>query len=178
MTDAKNQTTRYAYFVDDNLQQVSYSNAVVTTPSVTFTYDTNYNRILTMIDGAGTNSYAYNSMTNGLLGAGRLASIDGPLPNDTVTYGYDELGRVTNRAIDSVAQTVVYDALGRVTQLTNVLGSFTNSYVNATFRLSTNYYPNGQNTAFSYYGTTNDLRLQQIQASTISSQLYSFLYTY
>src|SRR6266404_9416211 len=107
MTDAKSQTTLYSYFADDNLAQVSYSNAVVATPSVSFTYDTNYNRILTMVDGIGTNTYGYNSATNGLLGAGRLSSVDGPLPNDTITYQYDELGRVTNRAIDSVAQTMV-----------------------------------------------------------------------
>jgi len=89
MTDAKSQTTLYSYFADDNLAQVSYSNAVVATPSVSFTYDTNYNRILTMVDGIGTNTYAYNSTTNGLLGAGRLSSVDGPLPNDTITYQYD-----------------------------------------------------------------------------------------
>src|SRR6266699_3296687 len=79
MLDAKGQTTFYNYFVDDNLKQVSYSNAVVATPAVSFTYDTNYNRRLTMVDGTGTNTYAYNLITtNATLGAGRLASIDGP----------------------------------------------------------------------------------------------------
>jgi hypothetical protein len=33
-----------------------------------------------------------------------LASVDGPLANDTITYLYDELGRITNRAIDTVAE--------------------------------------------------------------------------
>jgi len=28
-------------------------------------------------------------------GAGRLASVDGPWPNDTVSYAYDALGRAT-----------------------------------------------------------------------------------
>jgi hypothetical protein len=32
--------TLYAYKTDDTLQQVSYSNAVVSTPSVSYTYDT------------------------------------------------------------------------------------------------------------------------------------------
>jgi len=85
-------------------------------------------------------------------------------------------GRVTNRAIDSVAQTVVYDALGRVTLVTNVLGSFTNNYLNTTFRLSSVAYPNGQITAFTYFGNSG--------ASTVRSNgitgaiLKRFVYGY
>ena len=72
-----------------------------------------------------------NITTNATLGAGRLASIDGPLANDTITCQYDELGRTTNRAINSAAQNVAYDALGRVTALTNAPGSFTNKWHDA-----------------------------------------------
>ena len=32
-------------------------------------------------------------MTNTVLGAGQLASVDGPLTNDTIAYNYDALGR-------------------------------------------------------------------------------------
>jgi YD repeat-containing protein len=73
-----------------------------------------------------------------LLGAGRLASVDGPLGNETIAYAYDALGRITNRAINGVAQTVAFDALGRVTVVANVLGSFTNFSVGATSRVATN----------------------------------------
>src|SRR6266566_7746429 len=111
ISDAKNQTTLFEYFKDNNLKQVTYSNAVIATPSVTFTYDTNYNRLLTMTDGVGTTSYGYNAVTNGVLGAGRLASVDGPLTNDTVNYYYDMLGRVTNRLINGVSQTITFDSL-------------------------------------------------------------------
>jgi RHS repeat-associated protein len=178
VTDAKNQTTFYDYFKDNNVQQVSYSNAVVATPTVSFAYDTNYNRLLTMTDGVGTTSYGYHVVTNTQLGAGQLASVDGPLANDTITYTYDELGRVKSRAIDGVAQAVTYDALGRVTVVTNALGSFTNAYVGVTGRLSTNAYPNGQQTVFSYYGSTNDFRLAEIRHSTLNSNLSTFSYTY
>jgi hypothetical protein len=112
---------------DNNVQQVSYSNAVVATPTVSFTYDTNYNRLLTMTDGIGTTSYGYLAVTNTQLGAGMLASVDGPLANDTITYTYDALGRVKSRAIDGVAQAVTYDALGRVTVVTNAMGTFSNA---------------------------------------------------
>jgi len=159
-------------------KQVAHSNAVVATASLSFIYDTNYNRLLTMIDGVGTNAYAYFGASNTVLGAGRLQSVDGPLANDTISYTYDELGRVKSRAIDGAAQQISYDELGRVTVLTNVLGSFTNTYVNATMRPSTNFYPNGQRTVFSYYGASNDFRLQQIQHSILSTQLSTFSYTY
>ncbi len=39
----------------------------------------------------------------GQAGAGQVASVDGPLIADTITYAYDPLGRVTTRAINTVA---------------------------------------------------------------------------
>jgi YD repeat-containing protein len=131
-----------------------------------------------MTDGIGTTTYGYHAVTNTQPGAGQLASVGGPLANDTITYTYDELDRVKSRAIDGVAQAVTYDALGRVTVVTNALGTFSNAYVGVTGRVSTNYYPNGQQTVFSYYGSTNDFRLQQIRHSTINTQLSTFSYTY
>ena len=179
VTDAKNQTTVYSYFLDNNLAQVTYSNAVIATPSVAFTYDTNYNRSLTMSDGIGTTMYGYYPVAAGQLGAGRLASVTGPLPNSTVTYGYDQLGRMSSRAINGMAQAATYDALGRVIMVTNALGSFTTVYLDATALVTTNFYPNGQQTAFNYYGTNNDERLQQIQNLTPGGQnLSSFGYAY
>jgi hypothetical protein len=37
---------------------LTYSNAVVATPGVSFSYDTNFSRVATMIDGIGTNTYS------------------------------------------------------------------------------------------------------------------------
>ena len=68
-TDAKNQTTLYQYLKDNNLKKITYNSSV--TPDVSFTYETNYNRISTMVDGIGTNVYSYNPVTNPL-GSGRL----------------------------------------------------------------------------------------------------------
>src|SRR5688572_5911701 len=165
VVDAKGQKTSYEYYPDDNLKRVSY-NSVITTPPVSFTYHSSYNRIQTLIDGIGTNTYAYYAVSNTVLGAGRLQSIDGPLANDTITYTYDELGRIKRRGINSAEQQVTYDALGRVTVVTNLLGSFTNSYVSNTFRLSSVAYPNGQKTLFNYVGSTNDQRLEEIKHIT------------
>ncbi|MEW6738045.1 MAG: hypothetical protein AB1489_42605, partial [Acidobacteriota bacterium] len=63
MTDAKNQTTNYEYFKDNNLKQVSYTNAQIATPTVSYTYDTNYNRLVSMQDGTGTTTYTYHPVT-------------------------------------------------------------------------------------------------------------------
>jgi RHS repeat-associated protein len=179
MIDAKNQTTAYNYNVDNTLQQISYSNAVVDTPPVSYTYDTNYNRIVTMVDTNGTTTYTYNPNNSTVLGAGKLASVVGPLPNSTITYGYDQLGRVLNRAINSVTNAVTYDNLGRVMIVTNVLGAFTNKYVGVTARLSTTTYPNGQALTNTYFGNTGDHRLQEIlnqasDGSTISKFDYAY----
>ncbi len=68
-----------------------------------------------------------------------MALVDGPLSNDTITHTYDELGRVTERAINGSANTVTwaFDALGRVTSEANVLGTFTYTYDGVTSRLAT-----------------------------------------
>ena len=56
-TDPKLQYRDTAYFKDNTIQQISYPNASPATPSVSFTYDTVYKRIATMVDGTGTTAY-------------------------------------------------------------------------------------------------------------------------
>jgi len=182
MTDAMGQSTNYTYFADNNLQQVSYTNAVHATPSVSYTYDTNYNRLLTMTDGTGVTTYTYNPITAPPgLGAARLQTADGPLPNDTISYGYDELGRVANRSINGAANaaSVQYDSLGRVQNVTNPIGMFNYAYVNTTGRLDHVDFPNGQKVQYTYFDNLGDQRLQQIKNLDPSNAVISqFDYTY
>jgi RHS repeat-associated protein len=181
MTDAMSQMTVYTNNIDNTLAGVSYLNAVVATAPVSFTYDSNYNRVLTMVDTNGTTTYTYNPSTNTVLGAGRLASVAVPLSNNTatITYSYDQLGRVLNRAINNVTNAVAYDSLGRVMIVSNVLGVFTNTYVGVTARLSTMTYPNGQLLTNTYFGNTGDERLQEIlNQGTNTSTISKFDYTY
>jgi YD repeat-containing protein len=121
------------------------------------------------------------------VGAGRLASVDGPWANDTIAYVYDELGRVVGRTINTTANEVEisYDALGRVSQITNPLGVFDYTYVNATGRLASVAYPNSQVTNFDYWPNTaasagnGDQRLKEIEnLKPNSSNLSTFGYTY
>ena len=75
--------------------------------------------------------------------------------------------------------TTTFDTLGRVSSISNVLGLFTNTYVGATFRISSVSYPNGQGVSFSYFDTNNDVRLQTIANTNSSGDVISkFDYTY
>jgi hypothetical protein len=163
-TNAKGEHTDYTYFKDNNINAISYPNAGNATSTVSHTYDSVYNRVATMVDGIGTTTYSYNAVTTGTgtLGAAMVASIDGPFSNDTIAYGYDELGRGVSRSINSVSSSQTYDLLGRVDAVTNALGSFSYTYVDETARPATVGYPSGQTTEFAYFNNAGDRRLQQI----------------
>ncbi|MCS7081316.1 MAG: hypothetical protein NZ585_14880, partial [Chloracidobacterium sp.] len=164
MTDAKGQRTNFAYLLDDNVQSISYTNAsgqplTPPTPGVSFTYDADFNRLTGMTDGVGTTTYEYYPV-NGQLGAGQVKRVDGPLVNDTLTYTYDALGRMASRSVGTGnAQAMTYDNLGRVTSLTNLLGTFTPTYDGVTGRVLELLYPNGQKTQMSYADNVGDRRL-------------------
>jgi YD repeat-containing protein len=145
---------------------------------VSYTYDTKYSRLATMVDGIGTTQYAYHGITAPpALGAGRLASVDGPWANDVITYQYDALGRVVNRAIDGVAETRVFDALGRISNVTNALGAFAYTYDGLTSRLKQVDFPNGQKTRYTYDGP--EFRLKSIEnLKSDNSNISTFGYTY
>ena len=184
-TDALGRRTNYSYFADNNLSQVSYTNSLggqltPPTPTVTLTYNSNYNRIASMTDGTGLTTYDYYPIDAlPALGAGMLRSIDGPLGNDTVSFAYDKLGRKIEQSVDGLAETMDYDTLGRLTTTTNALGSFVRSYDGVTPRLLTLTYPNSQTANYTYFGNTQDRRLQTLQNLTNgSANLSKFDYTY
>jgi YD repeat-containing protein len=78
-----------------------------------------------------------------------------------------------------VAATQAYDALGRVTTETNVLGLFTYGYDGVTARLASVTYPNCQTSSYTYFGNVGDRRLQTIQHQKSDLSILSkFDYTY
>jgi RHS repeat-associated protein len=177
ITDPKEQVSTFTYALDNSILSTVYSNAQVSTASVTYSYDAQYGRLETMTDGTGMTSYAYHQA--GALGAGQVASVDGPLTHDTITYTYDQLGRVTTRAIDGVGVTWTFDALGRLTNEANVLGTFTYSYDGATARIASVTYPNQQTSTYSYFGNSGDRRPQTIHHKYPNGETLSrFDYTY
>ena len=180
VTDPKAQVKTYSYLLDDNLQGVGYTNEQYATPDVSFTYETAFNRVATMVDGTGTTTYGYHAIgASPPLGAGKLATVDGPLSNDVISYAYDELGRVKSRAMNAVALSYEYDALGRIMTETNVLGAFFYQYDGVSSRLKTVTYPNGQTSSYAYYGNIGDHRLQEIHhKKSGGTTLSKFNYTY
>ncbi|HAV65144.1 MAG TPA: hypothetical protein DCY13_22580, partial [Verrucomicrobiales bacterium] len=118
--DERNQITRLDYNLDGSLRQRRYFDAHIPIATMKLTYDPNYRRLLTREDGSGVTTYGYHPITaNPGFGAGKLASVDGPLPNDTITYAYDGLGRVVSRAINGVGILRTWDEAGRLSRLTN-----------------------------------------------------------
>lgn len=173
VTDARGQRTNYQYAADDNVAQVTYTdtagNALVPpTPTVTYTYDPNFDRIRQMHDGTGDTVYGYKPITNTPTpGAGKLETVTGPLANSAISYSYDKLGRALSYAVNGVGSAVDYDALGRLTTTDNPLGHFSRTYDGVTQRLGALNYPaaTGVVATYSYYGGTSDRRLQTLQNS-------------
>jgi YD repeat-containing protein len=128
-------------------------------------FDDRYKAVLS----EGASDYYYCSLMDYIhlnpLGAGQLASVDAPLANDTITFTYDQLGRVTNRSVNGTAnsETWTFDSLGRVSTDVNKLGTFTNTYIGVTDRLSKLAYPGGASANYLYFPNSGDKRLQQIK---------------
>jgi RHS repeat-associated protein len=177
ITDPLDQVTTYTYNVDDSLANTGFTNVTIATPNISHTYDPYYARPLTMVDRNGTTSYTY--VAPGTNGAGQLASVDGPFTNDTITYTYDELGRVATRMLNGTGTELAYDALGRLAQLEFPIGTFDYTYDGHTGRRSSVAYPNGQTTVYSYFDDQHDFRLQTIHHKNPSAATLSkFDYTY
>lgn len=175
--DEKLQVTQYDYNRDDTLSGIIYNNATVATPPVAFEYDVDYRRLSSMTDGTGTTLYRYIPITPApALGAGQVASVDGPLPDDAIAFSYDELGRRVSTAVNGVASSVTYDAAGRIVAEANALGTFTSSYDGNSFRQTSQVYPNGQIVELSYAGDLQDHHLQRITHKVGGNPISEFIY--
>jgi RHS repeat-associated protein len=161
ITDAKNQVATFTYNLDNTLANVSYNNAQIATPSVSYSYDPQRGRLTGMTDGTGNTNYSYYPL--GVLGGNKVQTVQGPLPTSTVNFGYDELGRLSNRSINGVVQTLLRDALGRVSSINNALGGFTYQYDGVSSRTTEVDGPNGRKTTFAYFDVLHDGRLQEIK---------------
>jgi len=175
--DEKLQTTTFAHGLDNTLCSINYANSTVPTPGVSYAYDTNYVRITSMADGTGITLYSYNPITaTPTLGAGQLASVDGPLPNDTITYAYDELGRPVQTAINGVGSALTLDAAGRIVGETNALGSYAYAYDGSSGRLVSQSFPNGLTKTLGYGGNLQDFMLLQISNAVGATPVSQFIY--
>ena len=173
-TDAAGKSTQLAYNLDDSLAQATFS---LTTPSVSYTYDNVYSRVTQLVNGTGTNQFTY--VPAGQAGAGSIQSINGPLSNNTITYGYDALGRPLTLQIGTATSAVQYDTLGRVWWSSNQLGVATIAYVNASQRPASIKWPNGFGTSLNYTPVSDGSRLQSmITTNSTGSLIESYAFAY
>lgn len=179
VTDAKGQSKVFSYNVDDSTASITYSSAQQPTPGLSVSYDPAYPRAVSMTDGLGVTTYSYGAVNGSAAGANQLKEVKTLWNGVTVSFTHDVLGRVLSRAINGVPQSVVRDAAGRVTSLTNVLGSFGYTFENASRRVTGISMPNGQSVAATYFGNTGDRRLKQLRnvqpnAATLSQSDYTY----
>jgi RHS repeat-associated protein len=177
MIDEKQQFTVYTYNADNTPNSIVYAHTAVPTPNVTYAYDPNYRRVVSMTDGIGTTTYNYIPVTTPpVLGAGGLGRVEGPLANETIAYTYDQLGRVVQTSIDGVLSTRAFDAAGRIISASNALGSFVYSYDGASDRLLLETDPNGQRASASYGSNLQDFALQHLTYAVGVSSVSQFTY--
>jgi RHS repeat-associated protein len=147
-------TTNYAYDPVGNLSGVTYPNGV----STSYTYN-QLNRLTNMqstcgtaVPGCGSAGIPIASYTY-TLGAGgnRLSVVE--LSGRTVSYGYDDLYRLTNEAISGAsaqngAIAYQYDPVGNRKQLSSTVAAIPSGLMNydANDRLGTDVYDNNGNT--------------------------------
>jgi YD repeat-containing protein len=95
-------------------------------------------------DGAGISTFSYAT--------GRLQSVDGPWENDTLTYGYDSLGRMVSLQPEGGQQvTHTYDPLNRLEKITTGTAEYNYSYQSAISPLVQQLTrPNGVTTQYDY----------------------------
>jgi RHS repeat-associated protein len=177
-TDGLSQTKTLGYNAANEVTSITYGGEVNPTSDVTFAYDSWYPRRTSMTDGLGTTSWSYvapgttcsgGSTTN--CGALQLASENGPFTsNDTISYVYDELGRLKSRTVGSDAETFTYDIHNRVTAHTNTLGTFNYTFNGQTQDpLTRTLGTTGVKLTYAYGNNSADRRLASITPSQLAS---------
>ena len=144
----RGQVVSYSYDANGNTTLIDYPNMA----DVSLSYNA-LDQVSQVSDGVGTHTFNYDDY-------GRLLSQSGPFANDTQTYAYDALQRLSAQSVGRGAsggtqsQSYSYDALGRLSGLTSNgtqgVGAFAYHYVGLTGMLSRLDMPNGTHTDQSY----------------------------
>ena len=82
----------YNYDAVGNVTNINYSGS---TPDLAYQYDS-LNRVTNMVDGLGQTAFTYTK-------GGQIESENGPWDNDTVTYGFNESGLLSQLTVEMAA---------------------------------------------------------------------------
>ncbi|MCG8600221.1 MAG: hypothetical protein MI807_08785 [Verrucomicrobiales bacterium] len=181
-------TVSYQYNLAGQTLLADYSDASM--DDVSYTYADDLGRMTGMTDGIGNTIYTYHPLNSN--GAGQLHTLNGPWANDTVSYRYDDMGRMDRREIQNDDQSVSafveyrFDTLGRVDRITDNLGVHevtafdgdTSRPLNSVSKADETSNPILQR-AYGYTNVSAGKRLQSITNTNGSSNaISSFDYTY
>ena len=173
LTDALGQIKQFAYSLDDAVTGLSYINPINPTPNVRFSYDPHFRQLTSMMDGNGTRAFSYARV--GDSGALGLVKEAGPFSNDSISYQYDRLSRLSARIVDSSTETFTYDKLSRLVRHDSALGGFNFTYLGQTSQIVSQQSDSGVvGTVWTYESNTGDRRLK---ALTNSGATRSFMYS-
>lgn len=187
-TDARGVVTTYGYDGLNRLQSVSYnvgSTGVPATPSLSYAYGTdstqnNNGRLLTVTDGVGSETYAYDLL-------GRATQLQKKINGTiyTMGYGYNLAGEVTSITYPSgrVVQRS-FDAIGRLCEIapqTTGCGTAASPYAtaygyNTAFEATGFSYGNGVAASFGY--SSDRLQLTSLSYVKGTQTLFGLNYFY
>src|SRR5262249_50725286 len=108
--------------------------------------------------------------------AGQLASVDGPLPDDSIIYAYDELGRRGHRAVNGGDSALSFGETGRLIWGTHAFGAFSYVYYGRFAPLVFPALPDGRGEGRSYNGHLLDYTLARITHRQGSTAISEFIY--
>ncbi|WP_303713512.1 RHS repeat-associated core domain-containing protein [Brevundimonas naejangsanensis] len=125
LTDGKSNVSTLTYDGFDRLARMNYPNATgggtSTTDYEEYGYDAASNIVTMRTRAIQTFSATYDALN-------RQTALNAPAGTPSVTYAYDNLGRLTSASIPGQTTTQAWDALGRLTSETGPLGSMSYQY--------------------------------------------------
>lgn len=174
-TDPLGQVKSFSYALDDQISQVSYTNSVHPTATVSYTYDPIFGYRTSMTDGGGTTRYVYGPV--GAPGALAVVQEQAASNNVLINYSYDELGRLARRTVSGAGtEDFQYDGIGRLTNHISDLGSFVTGYLGQTAQLTRRTLTGTSlKTEYSYLPNSGDRRLATIANTGLSASNYLYL---
>jgi len=148
VTDQRGFYKEFKYFVDGNIEEISFDDGgtsdpdYIDAPTVNYTYDPYFNRTATLTTEGDPDDYGYQYYGfTGNGNANRLETVtiskirNTQAVNTDIDYVYDSLGRLLTRSFKGNTETYAYDLLDRLDALNDPLGDFDYGYDGLTSRI-------------------------------------------
>lgn len=125
LTDGKGNVSTFVYDGFDRMSHLRYPNPTTSGSSTTdyeeYVYDAASNVTSIRTRAGQTFTATYDALN-------RQTTLNAPAGTPSVSYAYDNLGRMTSASIPGQTTTQVWDALGRLTSETGPLGTMSYQY--------------------------------------------------